>query len=326
MNSLSNDTHFDYYLQQIKKYNIHPQLIKLYNQFPTSLYELSNIIFYGPSASGKYSQALQFMSKYSPSALKYEKKVIIAFDKKTFHFKISDIHFEVDMGLLGCNSKLLWHEIYHKIIDIISANPHKYNCGIILCKNFHLISNELLDCFYSYIQQNILSKIKIHFILITDEFSFIPNNITHTCALITVPRPSKIAYTHCTTHKKLNIDSKHVSNIKSLQSPNYTEVSVVIPHKKICDEIIELLLNKDEMPYSTLRTVIYNIFIFNLNIHECMWYIISVLIDGHKIKDKYIFEILQQVSSFFKYFNNNYRPIYHVEYILLFIYNKIHEY
>ena len=93
--------------------------------------------------------------------LKYEKKISLTYDKKQYFFKISDIHYEIDMAILGCNSKLLWHEIYQQIIDIISAKAEK--SGIIVCKYFHEIHSELLENFYSYMQENNPSIINIKY-------------------------------------------------------------------------------------------------------------------------------------------------------------------
>ena len=53
---------------------------------------------------------------------------------------------EVDIGMLGCASKLLWHEVYKNYIDIILSKKDK--TGIILCKNFDDIHIELNDIFY----------------------------------------------------------------------------------------------------------------------------------------------------------------------------------
>ena len=65
-------------------------------------------------------------------------------------FKVSDIHFEIDMELLGCNSKVLFNNLFYHIIEIISMRQSKF--GIILCKNFHKIHSELLDIFFTYMQ------------------------------------------------------------------------------------------------------------------------------------------------------------------------------
>ena len=133
--------------------------------------------------------------KYSPTELKYEKKISVNFNKQSYFFKISDIHYEIDMSLLGCNSKLLWHEIYTQIIDIISAKTDK--SGIIVCKYFHEIHSELLENFYSYMQQNNAISIDIKFIIITEELSFISDNILNCCEIINIGRPSKSNYNKC---------------------------------------------------------------------------------------------------------------------------------
>ena len=50
-----------------------------------------------------------------------KKKITLTYNKSLFYFKISDIHYEIDMSLLGCNDKQLWFDIYNQITDIISA-------------------------------------------------------------------------------------------------------------------------------------------------------------------------------------------------------------
>ena len=155
------ETHFDDYLTTTAQTSLHPKKTKTYHSFPHKLDHLKNIIFYGPKGVGKYTQALSAIKKYSPSELKYEKRLTINSNKENFIIKISDIHFEVDMSLLGCNSKVLWNDVYNQINDVVSTRPEAN--GIIFCKNFHKIHSELLDIFYSYMQSQSLNKIKITF-------------------------------------------------------------------------------------------------------------------------------------------------------------------
>ena len=157
------------YLAAMDKYNLHPELQSLYeNMFPSSLNTFENLIVYGPVGSGKYSQVLKILQKYSPSELKHEKKITVQSEKNAYTFRISDIHYEIDLAFLGCNSKNLWHDIFCQIVDIISVKQEKI--GIILCKNFHMIHSELLEIFYSYIQPFTTShmNIKIKFIIFID--------------------------------------------------------------------------------------------------------------------------------------------------------------
>jgi Cdc6-like AAA superfamily ATPase len=131
------ESHYDEYINSVEKYNIHPELIDAINHFPSKNSDLNNCIFYGPTGSGKYSQVLKIIKKYSPSELKYDKKITLQNDKQNYIYKISDVHYEIDISLLGCNSKIIWHEVFLQIIDIISVKQDKF--GIIVCKNFHLI-------------------------------------------------------------------------------------------------------------------------------------------------------------------------------------------
>jgi hypothetical protein len=324
------ETHFDEYVSSVERINLHPNLKKYYNNFPENIENMGNLIFYGPSGVGKYSQMLYSISKYSPSELKYEKKISITFNSNnkelSYYLKISDIHYEVDMSLLGCNAKILWHEIYQQIIDIISTtqiqNQNKY--GIIVCKDFHNIHSELLEIFYSYMQDNHLSiiPIKIIFIILTQEISFIPENILNYCEIINVSRPTKIAYKRCFGKNILdNIEIENINNIKSLI---LNQRALECSYKFICNRIIERLIDINEIDYIKIREEIYNIFIYDLNIHDCVWYILKKLIKRNYIKYRNLSKILLKMYKIFKYYNNNYRPIYHLESFLFYLIKEIH--
>ena len=61
------ETHFEEYVLENQRVNLHPKLEKIYEKFPKELSKLKNIIFYGPSGVGKYTQMLKSIKKYSPS-------------------------------------------------------------------------------------------------------------------------------------------------------------------------------------------------------------------------------------------------------------------
>jgi hypothetical protein len=320
------ETHFEEYILSSQKINLHPKLNKIFSKFPSKFNEIQNIIFFGPSGVGKYTQVLKLIKKYSPSELKYEKKISVTFNKPQFFFKISDIHYEIDMSLLGCNSKLLWHEIYLQIIDIISTKNDKY--GIILCKNFHEIHGELLDNLYSYMQQNNSLFIDLKFFFITEHIGFIPDNIINCCQIINVSRPSKISYKKIVNndiHKpNMNITLDKIINIKNLYNSIH---DLSEPHKIICDKILKSIdSNINDLKFLKFRDLLYDIFIYNLDIHECIWYIITTLMNQNKIPKNNFSTVLIQSFIFFHYYNNNYRPIYHLEKFMFFIASTIHNF
>jgi len=352
------DTHYEEYITSNKKMNIHAKLEKIYKTLPKKISELNNMIIYGPSGVGKYTQMLSLIKRYSPSNLKYEKKLTISFDKKQFLFKISDIHYEIDMALLGCNAKLLWHDIYQQIIDIVSSKTDK--SGIIVCKNFHEIHSELLENFYSYMQ-SINNHINLKFVIITEEVSFLPDSILNCCKIIRLPRPTKAMYNKCklsyneSTYTPIskNTNLEDIQNIKELHVENqiinvpndthndtHNDINNQLPEKKtnkkttakkascnerqnisimndnyqiICNKIIDIIKNYKNIRYLKFRDTLYDLLIYNLNISQCIWYILKTLINDNYIDESKLSDILIKTYRFFQYYNNNYRPIYHIE-------------
>lgn len=384
------ETHFDDYLVSNQTTPLHPKIEKIFkNALPEKVESLKNIILYGPKGVGKYTQALHSIKKYSNSELKYEKRLTINSNKENFIIKMSDIHFEVDMSLLGCNSKVLWNDIYNQITDVVSMRSD--TTGIILCKYFHKIHSELLDIFYSYMHSQSFNKIKLFFIIITEHISFIPDNILNNSQIISIPRPSLGYYNKCVNsfHPNKNIhiyanvsgaineiihqqntntidenscddDDNHNDNnnhndmptcyasvkqkkpvrqsntlhnlvIESSESisvsdnyKNLTSLSniknVIVntnelsnPHECICNNIIESIQNPDTINYLKFRDILYEILIYDLDINECIWYILSCLIKTGVLHKNSITDILLKTFIFLQYYNNNYRPIYHLE-------------
>ena len=74
------ETSYEDYIQSVEKYNLHPYIEKHFS----SMKELCNIIFYGASGIGKYSQVLNFLKSYSPSNLKYDKRITISTEKQNW--------------------------------------------------------------------------------------------------------------------------------------------------------------------------------------------------------------------------------------------------
>uniref|UniRef100_A0A6C0HTB7 Uncharacterized protein n=1 Tax=viral metagenome TaxID=1070528 RepID=A0A6C0HTB7_9ZZZZ len=327
------ETHYEEYVSSVNKMNLHPENLPIIKTLPNEIDKLTNIIFYGASGVGKYSQSLYLMKKYSPSDLKYEKKITIQTEKQEYNYKISDIHFEIDMSLLGCNSKILWNEIFLQIIDIVSVKQNK--TGIILCKNFHLIHSELLEIFYSYMQQynSIYSNIKIFFFILTEQLSFIPTKILNVCHLLRIQRPSKDLYKKLYNNNSIElletISLESIVNIKEIRSFHLIKDSNNIPKdvfNTICDSIIEWILVPDKIEFTNFRDVLYDILTYNLDVAECIWYILTYFVNNNHLSSKNITDILIQSYYFFKYYNNNYRPIYHLESIIFYIIIKVHGY
>lgn len=312
------DTHCEDYIKSVDKYNLHPHLKK---SFPDDIADLQNMILYGPAGVGKYSQALFGIRKYSATDLKYERKLNIRYGKNTYNIKISDIHFEVDLSLLGCNAKVLWYNIYTHILDIVSTRPN--STGIIICKNFHNIHSELLDVFYSYMQSLSHLNVKLIYILITEHSGLIPFNIINRSVVLSLRRPSKRAYEKCIGKSLQNTKLSSIINIKNL-SLKLDDLNSM--HKFICDKIINIINNYKDLNFLVLRETLYELFIYDIDMPESIWYILTHFIKSNQLSKDKLFKILIKLYPFLKYFNNNYRPIYHLENFIIYLCKTIHEF
>ena len=137
--------------------------------------ELNKIFLEVIVANGFDKNALKIVETFSPSKLKYEKKIFLNLQKYDFYIKISDIHYEVDIELLLYNSKYLWNEIFNTIYNSILSSSLKK--GYIVFRNFDKINNDLMDILYNYMQKELFSVINIKYIIITECISFIPDKI-----------------------------------------------------------------------------------------------------------------------------------------------------
>ncbi len=301
-------------INEIKKNPLH-KIDKIKNNMPKNINHISNLIIYGPSGIGKYSQMLYLIQQYSDSLLKYQNKITIEFNKENYYFKISDIHYEIDMNVLGCNSKSLWNTVFTNIVDIINTKDKKY--GIIVCKNFHNINNELLNVFYSYLKYN---NITLKFILISEHISFINKNILNHFSIINLSRPSVYMYNKYYP----NVTKENIDSINSITNLIYNNFSLMNTNIKITNELIEYINNYENLDFLELREKIYNLLTYNINIETSIYYILEYYINNKKINNSNINNIIIKTCIFFQYYNNNYRPIFHLENFILYLIKVIH--
>jgi hypothetical protein len=329
-------------------YSFNKELLAIINDENTNVSKFdkfSNYIFYGPPCSYKYKSALKLIQYFSPSSLKYEKKLYISVPKTEFYIKISDIHYEIDIENFIYNSKSLWNDIYNIIYNSIASSDVKK--GYIVLRNFDKINCDLLDLLYNYMQRELFSSILIRFIIITECISFIPDKIINV---------SKILYFSKLTKKNIyalsNKANKQFFKSQSLEyksledkiakknndptldlesliykvnNPNIysildisNNINYIEHHKSICETYINTLTSNN-YNIRTIRTLLYDILIYNLNCQECFFYIIQNLILRKIINVNTIGDLIIHSLIFFKNYNNNYRPIFHLESFTLYL-------
>jgi len=329
-------------------YSFNKELLAIINDENTNISKFdkfNNYIFYGPPCSYKYKSALKLIQYFSPSSLKYEKKLYISVPKTEFYIKISDIHYEIDIENFIYNSKSLWNDIYNIIYNSVASSDVKK--GYIVLRNFDKINCDLLDLLYNYMQKELFSSILIRFIIITECISFIPDKIINVSKILYFSKlTKKNIYALSNKANKLFFKSQSLeyktvedsiagknndstleseSLIYKVNNPNIysildisNNINYIEHHKSICQTYISTLTSNN-YNIRNIRTLLYDILIYNLSCQECFFYIIQNLILRKIINVNTISDLIIHSLIFFKNYNNNYRPIFHLESFTLYL-------
>ena len=84
-------------------------------------------------------------------------------------------------------------------------------------------------------------------------------------------------------------------------------------------------MQPSNIQYLHFRDIIYDILVYNNDIYECIWYIIRKVCKKKELDAQKTTKVLMLTYSFLQLYNNNYRPIYHLESFLFKLISIIHE-
>lgn len=306
------DLHWEHYIDKVENDSFHPSLKNIYSILPDNIQAFPNLIFYGPTGSGKYSQMLSAIKKYSNNHLKYEKKLAIQIFKnqkvtsENYFIKMSDVHFEIDFNLLGCNAKQLWHDIYTQIGEVVNSSSISNKKSIIVCKNFHTINSETLEIFYSYLQESYKS-IRFSFILITNSINFIPISILNLFKIIPVSKTDFLKGT--SMNMKMMIEVKDITD----------KLDVIV------EDLYQEMMDRDHIHFNDIRTKLYNLLVFNHSLTDFVEKMSKKIIMSMELSNNQGDSLIVANQRFLFYFQNNYRPIFHLESYFYTLLKIIHE-
>ena len=242
--------------------------------------ENKNIIIYGNNVLKNYIFTINALKPLSKSQLKYSRRIVINYNCEDILFNISDIHFEVDFSLLGVNQYNVFLALFHHIRENMIADKKLL---YIVCLNFQDIKLELMNIFYSFMDEN-----KIRFLILTSEISFICDNIFQSSLI-----------------KKIKGETSHTNESQ----------------RNHIQKLTQFIEQKNDISLFQLREHLYTFLTLNYRIHESFADIIFKLIENNYICEDDIHSVMKKYNEFTEKYNNNYRPIYHLELFILFLIN-----
>jgi hypothetical protein len=118
------------------------------------------------------------------------------------------------------------------------------------------------------------------------------------------------------------LNMKEAHSIAKLDTPPKDVFNIV------CDNIIEKMIQHETLDIIPLRENLYDILLYGLDVTECLWYIIHYFVENQILVNEPgdLSQIMDKMNSFLKFYNNNYRPIYHLESMFIYLITKIYKY
>ena len=164
-------------------------------------------------------------------------------------------------------------------------------------------------------------NLNVVFVILTEHVSFIPNNILDKSLIIPVKKCSKSTYSRFVSNQQVS-NVENIKNIKNIQSGL---LNVGNKNKLLSMKIVNDIIDYENINYIELREKLYNIFTYNLDLYDCIYLIINELIVQKLITKDKSEKIFIKLHKFLKLYNNNYRPIYHLESFVCYLCIVIHE-
>merc|ERR1712093_971158 len=115
--------------------------------------------------------------------------------------------------------------------------------------------------------------------------------------IISLKRPSKALYKRC-TGKKLDIQPSNIENIKDI---SIGILQLTRPYSVIGNRIIRQIDDYKNLNYLEFRETLYDLFIYNIDIVECIWFIVTHYINKGSLAKDDMCQIFIKMYVFLKY-------------------------
>lgn len=328
---------FDEYLRVAALAPWHPELkCAVFARAPATLAECPHLLFHGVAGAGKYTQALVFLERYSPSRLSVVKKMVVPISgsgddgwgcggsrggssgggsAEEMQVRRSDVHFEVDLSLLGCNTKTLWPILHAHMLETVASGVVGGGSGVavVLCKKFHELPRECMAGFSHYLRDNHMDvggssaalPTRLVFMLLSEEVSFLPAELLDMCVRVPIALPTSVAGAMTTAYGNAVLHAKCADTWAAYagQLRASSPTSILQPDQ-----------------WQTVRESLYAPIVYNGNVGECVYQTLvrmAAAKAGKEDEDENWKRWIAAALELHIGLNRNTRPIFHLERWLL---------
>ena len=299
----------------LKDYQIHLDLIHKLKKLCKK--DISNILFYGPSNTGKMTIVNSLLNTYYKTHI-IEKTNSIKINSREIKFNSCNYYFKIILN--NYYNKKNFYLLIHYLCENNEVNN---NCKLIIIKNIEFIDLESLKKIKNIIEKKYNS---IRFIFITSKLSKINDFIKGFFLLIRVPTPCKQSlFTYIKTIYP-NINKSKITTILN-ETSKLTEIFMKLeinninsyndPYITKSNKLVKLIETKKTSNILKIRELIYDLMAKNYNLNKIYTHIFKLLITSNNDCDT-----KQNILKLYNNFNNNnFKNIIHIESLLINIMN-----
>tara|TARA_A200000159_G_C7297915_1_gene328707 strand:- start:218 stop:808 length:591 start_codon:yes stop_codon:yes gene_type:complete len=91
-----------------------------------------------------------------------------------------------------------------------------------------------------------------------------------------------------------------------------------------CNELCKYIDNPKSMDFLRFRDVLYDMLIYDIKVTNVLWTVLRYITKKYTLTEETYDKLMIDMYTFLQYYNNNYRPIYHLESYLFKIINTVH--
>ena len=154
-------------------------------------------------------------------------------------------------------------------------------------------------------------------------YSFLPNSIIDICQIISLKVPAKYNVKKIGKSKAIINFDNNINYIK-----NFKDI-IYLKHIEYNKDYINNIYNKiinNNIDFNVLRNDLYDLLIYRIDINTFIWELIELLIINNNIDCNQCNHLLIKTFNFIIQYNNNYRPIFHLENYILYLIKIVNGY
>ena len=298
---------------------------------------LMNTYIYGPSGSGKMSIARYAIEYYTENKVILDEKKFSIDNKEVIYYK-GKYHYELIINKYNFNDL---NVIIGFLNNIVYKDKGHFSIksNIILFKNIYFLKNEILILLKNYIEKyNEYNS----FIFISNKFP--PKEFNGFFQNIRVPSPNsedlkKLGKEYCKDFK-IKYKENEIEEIVSLSNRSFTRFRHIFEisyldgsYEKYIDSdndklkfLYKILKKKKVNTLILIRDLINELLIDNVDETFILKYIMNNVrndLKKSKIEETKAFEIINKIIKCNHNISMSFRPIHHLEYLLVSIMNII---